>query len=482
MKRLILLGAVLLAALAIVFAPYAANAQTVRKTRIRNVVEDSVCAPGTGWETRPQRYTSATAASIAARTKLTCAVTPPPPPPIDTTPVPPPPPPPPVGQWTTCTPIGNTCAFSGIRDVRLVTASGIVRATALRKASGVQCYSWNLEGINVPQQDGARCEVGPAYVRSIVNPSPGMAGSPAVWVVPVTDTGSGRELIRSGAPSGAISSQPKFRTKCDVSTYAVFDPIVYPGQSNVGHLHSFAGNTAVNPNSTSESLASSGNSTCQGGTLNRTAYWVPAMFNRRTGKVITQREMNAYYTNPTWAPTTGMQTMPIGLKIIAGNKDAAGTQPGVVEWQCYGTPAFTQQTGYIPQCSVGGEVVLVVTFPNCWDGRNLDSPNHASHMAYMPYPTTVCPASHPVKLPMVIELFHFPIEPGEDTRDWALSSDHYNTGKTPAEAFGLGGRSAHADWFFAGKRLIDIIVPGCLLANKNCEVGWLGDGREVFYP
>jgi hypothetical protein len=381
-----------------------------------------------------------------------------------------------------CTPVGNTCAFSGIRDVRLVNAAGVTVATATRVIAQLDCYSWILNGVIVPTADGVRCEVGPHYTRSIPNPTPGMAGSPAVWVVPQTDTGRGVELIRSGAPSGAVSSLPKFRTKCQVSDYAVLDPIVYPGQFGVGHLHSFAGNAGVTPTSTSESLASSGNSTCQGGIINRTAYWVPAVFNRRTGKVIVQREMNAYYTNASWASTAGMVTMPVGLKIIAGNKNATGTQPGVIEWQCYGTPAFVAQTGYIPQCNAGGEIVLVVVFPQCWNGRDLDSPDHQSHMAYLEYPNGTCPSTHPVKVPRVEELFHFPIEAGEDTRDWALSSDMYNTGKTPDEAFGTGGRSAHADWLFAGKKLIDIIVPGCLLANKNCEVGWLGDGREVYYP
>ena len=41
-----------------------------------------------------------------------------------------------------------------------------------------------------------------------------------------------------------------------------------------------------------------------------------------------------------------------------------------------------------------------VFFPSCWDGKNVDSQDHRSHMAY---PSTMdngdCPASHPVRLP-----------------------------------------------------------------------------------
>lgn len=42
-----------------------------------------------------------------------------------------------------------------------------------------------------------------------------------------------------------------------------------------------------------------------------------------------------------------------------------------------------------------------IVFPSCWDGKNLDSANHQSHMSY-PNSTTPdngdCPKSHPIKL------------------------------------------------------------------------------------
>ncbi|WP_309624448.1 DUF1996 domain-containing protein [Methylibium sp.] len=48
-------------------------------------------------------------------------------------------------------------------------------------------------------------------------------------------------------------------------------------------------------------------------------------------------------------------------------------------------------------CLVGDELWQGVFFPQCWDGKNLDSPDHKSHMAY---PSDGgCPRSHPVALP-----------------------------------------------------------------------------------
>jgi len=55
-------------------------------------------------------------------------------------------------------------------------------------------------------------------------------------------------------------------------------------------------------------------------------------------------------------------------------------------------------------------IMTQVFFPNCWDGKSTDSPDHFSHMSY-PIKTKdirtadmlgPCPASHPVKVPQVM--------------------------------------------------------------------------------
>ena len=50
-----------------------------------------------------------------------------------------------------------------------------------------------------------------------------------------------------------------------------------------------------------------------------------------------------------------------------------------------------------------GIMVLSLTFPNCWDGVNLDSADHRSHMSYPV--NSRCPASHPVNLPRLRVIF-----------------------------------------------------------------------------
>jgi Domain of unknown function (DUF1996) len=49
---------------------------------------------------------------------------------------------------------------------------------------------------------------------------------------------------------------------------------------------------------------------------------------------------------------------------------------------------------------------LQILSPSCWDGKNLDSPDHMSHMSYPANGTFEshgpCPASHPVKVPQLM--------------------------------------------------------------------------------
>ena len=55
-------------------------------------------------------------------------------------------------------------------------------------------------------------------------------------------------------------------------------------------------------------------------------------------------------------------------------------------------------------CPAG--IMANVRFPTCWDGKNLDTPDHMSHMAYPESGTFEsggpCPASHPVRVPQLM--------------------------------------------------------------------------------
>ena len=261
------------------------------------------------------------------------------------------------------------------------------------------------------------------------------------------------------------------------------DPIVFPGVRNATHLHAYFGNTGVDATTTSDSLANSGNSTCRGGTLNRSAYWVPAVIDVRTGRPIAPGspvhdrgvpEHGFYYkTKYSQIPFSAYRAPPQGLRMIAGDSKATRPQDlNVVGFSCNGGSGVSG----IPSCPVGGYVTMHVTFPNCWDGRNLDSPDHKSHMSYAVGPGGgVCPASHPVAIPNIQFNIHWAVRAGDDTRSWRLSSDNYQGGP--------GGYSLHGDWWDGWDTpTMETQVRNCLNgAPRECGNGRLGDGRELTY-
>ena len=63
----------------------------------------------------------------------------------------------------------------------------------------------------------------------------------------------------------------------------------------------------------------------------------------------------------------------------------------------------------IPACARDQGVQLQVTFPNCWNGTSLDSPDHKRHVAYASAGT--CPTSHPKALPTILVFLLYPEVP-----------------------------------------------------------------------
>ncbi len=263
-----------------------------------------------------------------------------------------------------------------------------------------------------------------------------------------------------------------FRTVCEPTHMSYDDPIVFPGQPGRSHLHTFFGNAGVTGNSTANSIRNSGNSSCRGGTLNRSGYWVPSMVDTRTNLAVMPISSHFYYkTGYRGVRPADVRPFPAGLRMIAGDAKNTSAKGGSA-WRYHCHRSGSGAGPSIPNCGVGDEVVQEIFFPQCWNGVNLDSPDHKSHMAYASPSRPGCPASHPVPLPEITYNIHYRITSANQASYWRLSSDIYA---------GPSGYSAHGDWWNGwDQNAMEAFVRTCNNQALDCHSHLLGDGRSIY--
>lgn len=245
----------------------------------------------------------------------------------------------------------------------------------------------------------------------------------------------------SPAPA-TVGSGIGWHVVCAKSHSAQVDPIVSPGEMSM-HMHDFYGNTGTDENSTTNSLLADG-TTCSD-SLDHSAYWVPQLSYKGVPKPASQ--IIVYYRAQV-SPSSSIQSIPAGLRIIAGNAMAMSAQStSVVSWSCNFDKARTKPIN----CGSTKVVTAKIRFPSCWDGVNLDSADHQSHLAYEA--SSACPAGYPVALPKIfMDLKYMGVHDGTKV---TLSS---------GSSYGL-----HADIFFAWQAdEMDRLVDQCMHAAINC--------------
>lgn len=292
--------------------------------------------------------------------------------------------------------------------------------------------------------------------------------------IPAPEAGFSTARIKAATdkPKQNTDGTGQFRIVCTFSHMNYDDPIVYAGQKGASHLHTYFGNTAINYASTQASIVTTGNSTCTGGTANRTGYWVPAVIDTKDGTPLKPDKILVYYKSG-----GTVKPYPAGLRMVAGDMRATAPQQRV-DWGCLGPNSEKRYTSIPADCPVGHTVEATINFPMCWDGINLDSADHKSHMAFIAWDNVLkrnaCPTTHPVLLPMLAEKVQYKVTEAGSTARWRLSSDNYGTEKP-------GGYSIHADWFNGwDAKVQETWVKNCLNANKDCHGFLLGDGTTVY--
>jgi hypothetical protein len=191
---------------------------------------------------------------------------------------------------------------------------------------------------------------------------------------------------------------------CDFVKSGMFDPIVFPGTEMAGHNHQFFGNTSIAFDSTTASLVAA-NATRTSTSCDRAAdgaaYWVPAL--QADGTDLTPDEATISYRAP--RGVRRVRAVPAGLTMIAGDKTAT-TQQAHAGYRCEFDAPGTALQASPPTCSSDEDIVGVVRFPNCWDGKNLSSSDQ-SHVIYA-VAGARCPTDHPVAVSELRMETHWP--------------------------------------------------------------------------
>ncbi|MGF1660879.1 MAG: DUF1996 domain-containing protein [Kineosporiaceae bacterium] len=315
-------------------------------------------------------------------------------------------------------------------------AVGATTAAAALSILATGCQSMELPVAPSSASLSPPAQLDPGSLPTSAEPGPSASGvvgtaTSAPDVQPSSGDQQSSDDTRAGATGSTGAGTPAgsegsiFVVRCETSHSAPDDPIVYPGEPGASHDHTFFGNTSTDAFSTTESLMSSADTSCDV-PADLSGYWFPTVY--QNGEPL-DVEGSVYYLDidsqePLTAP-------PDGLRVLAGadmtqaddmdhedmdhgddatdspgSEDAAEsmTVDGMAYWGFTCQDEHTELLATPPaDCTEEEPIAMRVNFPECWDGVNLDSDDHRSHLAYRGYDREqgglACPATHPVEIP-----------------------------------------------------------------------------------
>ncbi|KAF9737167.1 WSC domain-containing protein [Paraphaeosphaeria minitans] len=187
------------------------------------------------------------------------------------------------------------------------------------------------------------------------------------------------------------------------------DPVVNNG-TTAAHVHNIVGGSAFGPSMTYDLTQLAKCSSC---TIkeDKSNYWTPQLYyHAQNGSFLpvpvvgnsddSNAGMLVYYFQRPGFPNETLIGFPAGFRMLAGDTNkrnfTGGLDAKAVSYNCLGSNMA--ETNALPNYNCKDGLRVQIFFPSCWDGKNLDSADHRSHMSYFngtEYNTGVCPSTHP---------------------------------------------------------------------------------------
>ncbi|WSS91435.1 DUF1996 domain-containing protein [Streptomyces phaeochromogenes] len=195
------------------------------------------------------------------------------------------------------------------------------------------------------------------------------------------------------------ASRGTFSTACGVNANGLFNSdnvIVAPGVTNgAHHFHDYVGNQDNNAFASDQDLAN-GDTSCEN-KGDKSSYFWPVIrlqngaeeqdagspgggIEGNAGEIVTPKQVTMTFVGN---PQSKVTEMPKLLRIITGDAKAFvnGNANANASWSCTGFEDRQLKDKY-PLCPQGSDVVRTFKFQSCWDGNNIDSANHRTHVAF----------------------------------------------------------------------------------------------------